>query len=120
MQNKTMLNRIALFILISALYFLPQNALAHQNPSTILLLDVSPGKVGMELQIPLSQLELAYGHDISKNSEAELSHQSQQLKQYLLAHIHPTTPYSWSYHIILREIIKRNFVNISSFPIHLC
>ncbi len=98
----------SLFILIVTLYLLPGQALAHQNPSTILLLDVSPGKVGMELQIPLSQLELAYGHDISKNAETEVLRQSQQLKQYLLAHIHPTTTNgnAWTVEVIDMKVEK--------------
>lgn len=83
--------RIASLILIVTLYFLPQHTLAHRSPTTIMLLNVSPGKMGMELQIPLSELEPAYGNNIRKNPKVEVLCQSRQLQQYLLAHIHPTT-----------------------------
>lgn len=108
--------RIALFILTATLYFLPLHTLAHQNPSTIIFLDVSPGKVAMELQIPLSELELAYGHNISKNPETEVPRQKQQLKQYLFAHIHPTTADGKAWNVELTEIKVEKAVQVVSGP----
>jgi hypothetical protein len=42
-------------------------ALAHQTPSTVVLLDVSPKQVAVELQLPIGELELAFGQNLSKN-----------------------------------------------------
>lgn len=67
----------------------PRNALAHQTPTTVILLDVSTGSVAMELQLPLTELELAFGHDITKNPETVIQKLGPQLKEYLIAHIHP-------------------------------
>ncbi|MET0753318.1 MAG: HupE/UreJ family protein [Pyrinomonadaceae bacterium] len=69
----------------------PQQLHAHQQPNTIVLLDVSPDKVGMELQIPLSELELAFGNDVTKNTDSLIERLSPQLKDYLKAHIRPMT-----------------------------
>lgn len=61
---------------------------AHQTPSTIVLLDVSPAKVAVELQLPLSELELAFGHDVFTNSDNLVLRLGPQIKEYLMAHIH--------------------------------
>lgn len=62
---------------------------AHQTPSTIILLDVSPARVGMELQLPLTELELAFGLEVTRDPETVLERLAPQLKEYLKAHIHP-------------------------------
>jgi HupE / UreJ protein len=61
---------------------------AHQTPGTIVLLDVSPAKVAVELQLPLSELELAFGQDVFKNADNLVQRLGPQIKEYLLAHIH--------------------------------
>jgi len=71
------------------LFSFPQGILAHQTPSTIVLLDVSPKIVSVELQLPLGELELAFGHGITKDPEHLIQKFGPQLKEYLLAHIHP-------------------------------
>ena len=68
-----------------------QGISAHQTPSTIVLLDVNPKAVSVELQLPLGELELAFGHEITKDPEHLIEKFGSQLKEYLLAHIHPMT-----------------------------
>ena len=63
-------------------------ASAHQTPSTIIMLDISPAKVNAELQLPLSELELAFGHDVFSQPDNLVERVGGQLKEYLLAHIH--------------------------------
>lgn len=108
--------RAALPVLVIALHFFPGLAWAHQSPSTLVILDVSPGKTGMELQVPLSQLELAYGHDISKNPETAVPRQRQQLEQYLLAHIHPTTEDGKPWSMIITDMKVEKAVQMASGP----
>lgn len=55
-------------------------AKAHPMPNTLILLDLKSNGVAAEVQLPLSELELALGH------KADLG---QALRVYLLAHIHP-------------------------------
>lgn len=63
-------------------------ATAHQTPNTLVFLDASPNRIALELQMPLSELELAFGNDISKNPETLTERFGPQLKEYLRAHIH--------------------------------
>jgi len=81
------------FILGSMLMLLsiPGWTFAHPTNSTIVLLDVSPDRVTMEMHIPLGELELAFGHDVSKSTDSLVDRLGPQLKEYLVAHIHPLT-----------------------------
>jgi hypothetical protein len=60
---------------------------AHPMPNTLVLLDLKPKQVNAELQLPLSELELAFGHDVNQNSENLVARLGQQLRAYLLDHI---------------------------------
>jgi hypothetical protein len=73
------------------LFGFSQATFSHQTPSTIVLLDVGPKTVSVELQLPLGELELAFGHQITKDPEHLVQKLGPQLKEYLLAHIHPMT-----------------------------
>lgn len=81
--------RLFVFFTVFILSSLVARVYAHQTPSTIILLDIKPEKVIVELQLPLSELELAFGHDVTKNTETLIERLGPQLKEYLLAHIHP-------------------------------
>lgn len=43
----------------------------------------------MELQMPLGELELAFGHDVTKDTETLVERLRPQLNEYLINHIHP-------------------------------
>jgi hypothetical protein len=61
---------------------------AHLTPNTNVLLSVSPNVVAVELQLPIQELELSFGHTLSLQPETILSQYEAQLKEYILAHIH--------------------------------
>lgn len=69
----------------------PSDLSAHQQPVTIVLLEVYPDNVAMELQIPLTELELAFGHDVSKDPGPLTTTIRPQFEEYLTAHILPKT-----------------------------
>jgi hypothetical protein len=73
----------------ATLLLMPQTSYGHQQPTTIVVLDVRPGGVGMELQVPLSELELAFGHSVSTNPTDLLDRLGASLSTYLVSHIHP-------------------------------
>ncbi|MCR8558785.1 HupE/UreJ family protein [Mucilaginibacter sp. BJC16-A38] len=81
--------RLFVFVTILAIAALrPTTSSAHQTPNTLVFLDASPNRVALELQMPLSELELAFGNNISKNPETLIERFGPQLKEYLKAHIH--------------------------------
>lgn len=92
--KRCLLNRKRLIVCLALLWFgfcAPPQMFAHQQPTTVVLLDVSPRGAAMELQIPLSELELAFGHNATENPAALIGEFESDLNDYLLAHIRPTT-----------------------------
>ncbi len=87
-NSRPMKTRRLLFISSVLLWFLPLFSFAHPSPNTLIFLDASPGRVTLEVQMPVPELELAFGHDISKNPETIVDKWGPQLREYLLAHIH--------------------------------
>lgn len=91
LSNRHPLGWRLFFFLTLVMCCTSQGISAHQTPSTIVLLDVNPKAVSVELQLPLGELELAFGHETTKDTEHLIEKFGSQLKEYLLAHIHPMT-----------------------------
>lgn len=91
LSNRHPLGWRLFFFLTLVMCCTSQGISAHQTPSTIVLLDVNPKAVSVELQLPLGELELVFGHEITKDPEHLIEKFGSQLKEYLLAHIHPMT-----------------------------
>jgi len=78
----------------------PQSIFAHQQPTTIVSLDVNPDKVSMKLEIPLTELELAFGNNVTQNADTLIERLRPQLVDYLKSHIQPVTgTQKWSVEI---------------------
>lgn len=65
---------------------------AHQQPTTLAMLDVSAGNVAMTLHIPVSELDLAFGHGLAQNPEKSVAANGQALESYIAGHIRPVAP----------------------------
>jgi HupE / UreJ protein len=76
---------IFLFILI----YLPIKMSAHPSPNSLILLDIQDNGVAVELQLPINELELAFGKDIKLNTPELINQYKIQLKDYLNQHIRP-------------------------------
>jgi hypothetical protein len=77
------------FVFVLALLGLPTLVVGHQTPTTVVLLDISPDRVAVELQLPVTELALAFNKEIANDPQTALVRLAPQLKEYLLAHIHP-------------------------------
>jgi hypothetical protein len=92
-------------------------ASAHEQPTTLVVLDVAPDKVAMTLHVPLNELELAFGHEVSVNPEALLEGWQAPFQEYLLAHIHPLTEgrQAWSVAVLDLQVQKAEQVQSGPF-----
>jgi hypothetical protein len=92
-------------------------AYAHEQPTTLVMLDVAPDKVGMTLHVPLNELELAFGREVSVNPEASLERWQAPFQEYLLAHIHPLTEgrQAWSVAVLDLQVQKAEQVQSGPF-----
>jgi hypothetical protein len=80
--------RLFSFLFILVVCVTPKTTLAHPSPNSIVLIDVRADRVAMELQLPVPELELAFGHGIINDPETLIERWEPQLKEYLQAHIH--------------------------------
>jgi HupE / UreJ protein len=67
--------------------FLPIFAAAHPMPSSILMLDITEKNINTELQMPLSELQLAMKIDLGQNPENQLITYREAIKNYLFNHV---------------------------------
>lgn len=74
------------------LALLPLSAPAHPIPNSVVLLTVHEDRIDAEVQIPLSELELATGWPINEPSNGLMQRFEPQLKAYLLKHIRLQSP----------------------------
>lgn len=78
-------------LLVLAVGVASQQTFAHQQPVTLVVLEVAPKNVAMTLHVPLNELELAFGNDVTQSPEKNLPEWRNQFSQYLTKHIHLTT-----------------------------
>jgi len=114
-DSRRLIKRWRLYFLL-ATALIPACVYAHQTPSTIVLLDVSPDRVAMELQLPLSELELAFGNSITKSPETLLEKMGPQLAEYLKAHIHPYVSKERPWIVEIAELEMDKGVQVASGP----
>lgn len=90
---------------------------AHQQPTTLVVIDISPKTVAMNLHVPLSELELAFGHDVTKAPETSLASWKSQCSEYLSAHIQVATGKAqrWSVEVGEMKIEKAEQTQSGSF-----
>lgn len=75
---------------------------AHQQPTTLVVLNVGSDRVEMDLHVPLNELELAFGHDVTQSPEKTVTVWRRPFEQYLVDHIRPVTPTGqpWSVQVL--------------------
>jgi len=78
----------ALFLAVT----LTSPALAHPMPNSVVLLNVHANRIDAELQIPLVELQSAWGHAVNDSSAGLIARLGPQLRQYLKTHIRPQSP----------------------------
>ncbi len=84
-------NRQWIIALLFAFCIASQRASAHEQPTTLIVLDVAPEQVQAMLHVPLNELELAFGNDVSRDPDHTLSQWQERFAEYLKNHLHPVT-----------------------------
>ncbi|MCK8495062.1 HupE/UreJ family protein [Spirosoma sp. RP8] len=70
----------------------PELATAHPMPNSVVLLNVHANRIDAELQIPLVELQSAWGHAVNDSSAGLVARLGPQLREYLKTHIRPQSP----------------------------
>ncbi|CAN5523160.1 HupE/UreJ family protein [soil metagenome] len=71
---------------------LPNVVIAHPMPNSVVLLSVHADRIDAELQIPLNELQAAFGHAVNDSSVMLVDRLGPQLRAYLAQHIRPQSP----------------------------
>ena len=77
---------------LACMFLVPSLAMAHQMPYTAVMLDFGHNGVAAELILPLQELELGFKQPLLNQPQQVLPKYGPALKDYLLAHVHPTAP----------------------------
>lgn len=85
-ENRRRISRLFSFITVVFL-LVPLAVVAHPSPNSLVILDVNPGFVRMEVQMPVPELELAFGYPLSDDPQNMISSRGRQIEDYLRAHI---------------------------------
>lgn len=85
---------------------------AHPSPNSAILLEIQSKSVAVELQLPLAELELAFGQNLTKNPQAKIHQFSPQLKAYILAHFHPTSPDNRPWTVTINDLSLQDLQQI--------
>jgi len=72
---------------------------AHLQPTTLAAIDVSTDRVELSLHLPLSELELAFRHNVTRDPDTTISAWGEPVRQYLAADIHPVSPDGHAWHV---------------------
>lgn len=77
---------------------------AHPMPRTVVLLDIQQKQVLAELQLPLGELQLAFGHDVAVHPESLIQRLGKELKAYITAHMRPASPEGQPWQVEVQEL----------------
>ncbi|MGI4803304.1 MAG: HupE/UreJ family protein [Janthinobacterium lividum] len=102
-----------------AIFIFPAKLFAHPMPNSVVLLDLKSSGVSAELQLPLNELELAFGNHVNDaNSETLVKRLGPQLKTYLLKHIHPVTADKKPWTVSINDMVVQPVEQSPSGPYH--
>ncbi len=108
------LRRLAILAVVFC--FMVSKAIAHPMPNSVVLLDIKATKVAAEIQLPLNELELAYGHDVNSNSDGLVERLGPQLKAYLLQHMHPVSQDGKPWAVTVNDMMVQPVAQSASGP----
>lgn len=85
-------SRTHFFLLFCLSLLVGPKAGAHPMPNTLVLLTVHDNRIDAAVQIPLSELQAAFGHAVNDSAAGLIQRLGPQLRAYLKAHTRLQTP----------------------------
>lgn len=100
----TMLTQRLGYLLMLALIVVSGQAFAHPMPNSMVLLNLQPDGVAAELQLPLSELQLAFGKDVASDASTLVGRLGTQLSAYIIAHVRPVSDDNRAWSVTIRDM----------------
>jgi hypothetical protein len=85
--------------------------MAHPMPNSVVLLNVHANRVDAELQIPLVELQSAWGHAVNDSSAGLVDRLGPQLRAYLKSHIRLQSPDGRFWTVAVGELVVHETQN---------
>jgi HupE / UreJ protein len=103
-KNKT-ISRLARLIVLFLVFWVgfKNKIFAHPSPNSAVLLNVHSNRIDVELQLPISELQLIFGQDFIGKPEEIIPKYNKQLKEYILQHFHPKSLDNRAWSVILKD-----------------
>jgi hypothetical protein len=92
------------YLLMLALIMVSGQAFAHPMPNSMVLLNLRPDGVTAELQLPLSELQLAFGKDVASDASTLVERLGTQLSTYIIAHVRPVSDDNRAWLVTIRDM----------------
>jgi hypothetical protein len=92
------------YLLMLALIVVSGPAFAHPMPNSLVLLNLQPDGVAVELQLPLSELQLAFGKDVNRDASTLVERLGTELHAYILAHVRPVSDDNRAWSVTIRDM----------------
>ncbi len=73
-------------------------------PNSAVLLSIQQTGVRAQLQLPLNELQLAFGHDVAQFPETLVDRLGPELRAYILQHVRPVGPDGRPWRVIVNEL----------------
>ena len=84
--------RLMLFWINLLVILLPYAATAHPMPNSVVLLTIHGNRIDADVQIPLSELQAAWGHAVNDSASSLVARLGPELRGYLIRHIRLQSP----------------------------
>ena len=81
-----------IFLISLLATLLPGGLVAHPMPNSVVLLNVHANRIDTDIQIPLVELQAAWGHAVNDSSARLVERLGPQLRAYLNEHIRSQSP----------------------------
>jgi hydrogenase/urease accessory protein HupE len=103
-KNKT-ISRITRLIILFLVFLggFSNEIFAHPSPNSAVLLTVHSDGIDVELQLPISELQLIFGQDFIGKPKEIIPKYNEQLRTYILKHFRPTSLDNRAWNVILKD-----------------
>ncbi len=108
--------RLLKFLQICLVACTPFIVSAHPMPNSTVLIDLNTEGGELEIQLPLNELELAFGHDVNKKFDNLVARLGADLEKYLLSHIKITSNDNHPWTIALKNMSVQSIAQSNSGP----
>jgi hypothetical protein len=110
------LRRLARLLMLLLALAAPALLRAHPVPNSVVLLDIHPQHVEAEIQLPIPDLQYAFGQVLGRHPETIVERYGPELRTYLRKHVRPRSPDGRPWTVRVGELRLRQAAQTDTGP----